>query len=385
VLERIDHLQEEPSSSNVRVEPIKRSVADAERATRQLIQVGSGSFARAAEDGLPRVGEITGSLPRRSTLVEYYEARGRLFAFVLSEKGLRLCELGSAAPIYRLCRLALFSLGRSSRYLSKASNRPLLAYLHDLYFLLWSKVEPYVESERVVIVPHGPLHRFPFHALLGKRFLVDNYAFCYAPSASVFCMTRKRSRPHSRGSVIVGLPDVATPAIADEVTEVARLLPEARVFLARSATRERIAKELPSARFIHIAAHGAFNETNPQSSGVYLDDGPLTARDLGRMRLSADLVVLSGCETGRSAFRGSDELVGLTQALLQAGARSALVSLWGVADRETSAFMKGFHAELAGGVGRDESLQQALLRQKDTYPEPALWAPFILVGDPGPE
>jgi hypothetical protein len=47
--------------------------------------------------------------------------------------------------------------------------------------------------------------------------------------------------------------------------------------------------------------------------------------------------------------------------------------------------MKGFHAELAGGVGRDESLQQALLRQKDSYPEPALWAPFILVGDPGPE
>jgi CHAT domain-containing protein len=242
-----------------------------------------------------------------------------------------------------------------------------------------------VNDRRVVIVPHGFLHQFPLHALFdGQSFLTERHAVSYSPSASVFYMARRRPQQESRGSVVVGLPDASMPAITDEVREIARLLPDSRTFLNGQATRANLYSEMPSARFVHIAAHGVFDEVYPDHSSVSLDDGPMTVRDLQAMKLSAELVVFSGCETGRTALRGCDELVGLTQGLLQAGARSALVALWRVADTATAAFMRAFWAAMNPACGRDESLQRAMTLHRADFPHPSAWAPFILVGDPGP-
>jgi CHAT domain-containing protein len=102
------------------------------------------------------------------------------------------------------------------------------------------------------------------------------------------------------------------------------------------------------------------------------------------LELSADLVVLSGCDTGRSAKGKSDELIGWTNAVLQAGAHSALVSLWPVDDLSTSAFMNRFYTLMGNHAPHDVSLQQAMIAHRQEYPHPFYWAPFVLVGNPEP-
>jgi CHAT domain-containing protein len=361
------------------VAPIRDNVQAAEKAARHLLRSDTDADAEQ-----PTLAEVLHELPRGCALVEFYIAHGILFAILASDRTRRIYDLGSADYIRRICRLTLFSLQRAHPSGVAQPQDALLFHLRQLYECLWTKIAPDLECSRLVIVPHGFLHGFPFHALFdGNDFLVDRHAITYAPSASIFYLSRKRESRSYGGSVVVGLYDDAAPSIAEEVRDVANILPKSKVFLNGSATRERLLPELPEASIIHIASHGGFDVSNPHCSGLRLEDGPLTVGYLQEMSLAADLVVLSGCETGRAALRGCDDLVGFTQAVLQAGARSALVTLWRVEDRTTAVFMKTFHRRLIDQVARDESLRLAMILQKESFPHPTYWAPFVLVGDPG--
>jgi CHAT domain-containing protein len=108
-----------------------------------------------------------------------------------------------------------------------------------------------------------------------------------------------------------------------------------------------------------------------------------------RLQIDADLVVLSGCETGKGQLRGAD-LVSLASGFLGAGARALLVSLWRAEDRATAYLMERFYQALFAGQSRSNALrsaQLALLAQgrqntdkQGIYAHPAFWAPFTLVG-----
>jgi CHAT domain-containing protein len=261
-----------------------------------------------------------------------------------------------------------------------------MEHLEELHELLWSPISSHLDVRHLVIVPHGFLHQLPFHALFdGQQFLIERHAITYSPSAGVFHATRgRRHATDVNGSLVIGSSDHNAPEMSGEAKGVANLLPDARVFLDGQATKARLLPELPNARLIHIASHGAFSPTDPSASALQLWDGPLTVKELQELHLQAELVVLSGCETGRSVTKGSDEILGLTQALLQAGARSALVSLWKVDDHSTAEFMSLFYSQLRTTPNRAEALRNAQLLQRQVRSHPYFWAPFILVGDPEP-
>jgi len=114
------------------------------------------------------------------------------------------------------------------------------------------------------------------------------------------------------------------------------------------------------------------------------NDGALQAWEIySQLKLKAELVVLSGCETGRGQEVKGEGLIGLTRALQYAGARSIVASQWKVADRSTATLMVAFHRFLRQGLAKDEALQKAMaqLRQSRKTSDPYYWAPFILVGD----
>jgi len=118
--------------------------------------------------------------------------------------------------------------------------------------------------------------------------------------------------------------------------------------------------------------------------------------DIFTLKLNADLVVLSACETGLGQFRDGEGIVGLTRAFFYAGASSAVVSLWKVEDQSTALLMERFYQRLKGGQNKAEALRKAKLdiigarvKLKSTGTEeslaaPFFWAPFVLVGDWGP-
>jgi CHAT domain-containing protein len=137
---------------------------------------------------------------------------------------------------------------------------------------------------------------------------------------------------------------------------------------------------------IHLATHGMAYDDDPLASFIALtpgdqDDGLLTAQQVMEMRLPADLITLSACQTGLGKVAG-EGVIGLSRAFLVTGARSVLVSQWSVDDQATSALMQQFYRHYLAQDNKAVALQKAMqaVRTNPAYAEPSKWAPFMLVG-----
>lgn len=135
---------------------------------------------------------------------------------------------------------------------------------------------------------------------------------------------------------------------------------------------------------LHFAAHGVFIPEHPLNSTLLLagdrsGDGLLKAGDLYYLRLNADLITLSACETAMSTVSKGDDVIGFTRGFLYAGARSIVSSLWKVDDEATRDLMVGFYQRMLI-MDRDEALRQAQLNVKKRHANPFYWAAFQLTG-----
>ena len=135
---------------------------------------------------------------------------------------------------------------------------------------------------------------------------------------------------------------------------------------------------------IHFATHGKFQAEDPLNSGLFLakdasNDGLLTVGELYSMRLDADLITLSACETGLGKVANGDDVVGLTRGFLYAGSRSIVASLWSVDDKATAELMEAFYSNLAK-MPKQQALREAQLRTRQDFPHPFFWAAFQLTG-----
>jgi CHAT domain-containing protein len=357
-----------------------RAEAKLEHADAELRALGSGA-------ALP-LETIRSALPPATALVEYYDLRGQLVVAVLSADTLEIVRLGPTARVRTLLRLLQFQLSKfklGDGYAARFASSLLAAtrdHLCDLHCALIQPVLPALDGIRhLVVVPHGFLHYLPFHALFdGDSFLHQRVSVSYAPSATVYYLCRTRPQAPGASPLVLGVADPRAPHIVDEVQAVSDALPGASVFVGREATGARL-REAGSARFVHLATHGLFRQDNPMFSAVRLGDGEMSLLDLYELRLSAELVTLSGCGTGLSAIVGGDELVGLVRGLLYAGARALLVTLWDVNDRSTAAFMGAFYRHLGAGMDKRAAMTAAVTRLRADWPHPYFWAPFALVGD----
>jgi CHAT domain-containing protein len=169
---------------------------------------------------------------------------------------------------------------------------------------------------------------------------------------------------------------------------------ECHKYLRAEATEEHAKALSKDVRYIHFATHGFLDERLPLNSGLVLsipprlqigrDNGLLQAWEvLEQLRIDADLVTLSGCNTALGQELAGEGLVGLVRAFQYAGAHSVLASLWSVDDRRTSLLMERFYRELRDGKTKDEALRAAqvgLLRSPHST-RPFYWAGFVLNGD----
>lgn len=328
------------------------------------------------------------TLPRGAVLVEYYLARGTIFAAIVDpEARLEVRPVAAASKAresYRLLQLQLSKLARDTdpppplRSLYEEATRH---HLGELYRALVAPLEDRLASEHLVVVPHGFLHYVPFHALWdGERHLIDRFALSYAPNAGVFQLCAAKRTTCEERSLVLGVADERAPEILAEAEAVASALPGSTLLLGDAASETALKELGPGCRYVHIATHGLFRRDNPMFSAIQLGETRLSLFDLYQLRLDAELAVLSGCGTGLNAVLGADELVGLTRGLLYAGAQSVLVTLWDVHDASTAHFMRRFYHHLAAGAGRARALQKAMWDLREERPHPYYWAPFVLVG-----
>ena len=177
----------------------------------------------------------------------------------------------------------------------------------------------------------------------------------------------------SRGSSRAGSPSARGCTPAGDATE-SRL---------KSGGLERY-------RYVHLATHGIVDEEHPGLSRLLLmpealsgEDGVLHLGEIYNLRLNADLVVLSACDTGRGRIARGEGIIGLTRGFLYAGAQSLLVSLWPVSDAAASDLVVDFYAELLAGQPKAQALRAAKLRaigRNPEYAKPYYWSSLVLVG-----
>jgi CHAT domain-containing protein len=342
----------------------------------------------AAPDDLPTV---QGLLDSKTALVEYFMAGDELISFVVRRPSIHVHRgLAKRETLEEQIELAQFQIDRALSYerdsISGDSRlvddaRRELGALYDL--LVRPLAGSLAGAERLVIVPHGPLHEVAFPTLHdGARYLIEDYEICHAPSASL--LSHVRALPaagRSCGSLIMGVPDDNAPGVEAEVTAAADALPGAEVYLGKEATWPRLREGGRNADIVHLACHGLFASDSPLASGLKLADRWLTVRDLFSLELDGSIVVLSGCDTGRSAVGGGDDLVGLMRGFFAAGASALLMTLWALHD-DTAGNLVALVYRLwqNGRVGQATDLPAAVrAAQRDVmaaHPHPAFWGPF---------
>lgn len=290
---------------------------------------------------------------------------------------------------------------RSTETNLRALNQVLIEPIADLL--------PTDPEATVIIVPQAELFLIPFAALQASdgSTLIDHHTLAILPSIQVLDFATQATasqEPLFSGSataLVVGnpsMPSVAPalgaqpqalpplPGTQVEATNIATVL-HTQALTGAQATEAAIKSRLPTAPWVHLATHGLLDDVDGLNSAIALtpaspDDGLLTAAEVLDLKLRANLVVLSACDTGRGRITG-DGVIGLSRSFMAAGVPSLLVSLWQVPDQSTADLMVAFYQALSTGESKAQALRTAMLKTRDTYPNPLAWAGFTLVGEPG--
>lgn len=233
-------------------------------------------------------------------------------------------------------------------------------------------------GEVLWLVPEGPLHDLPLHAVTvaGLPWGERNPMSC-TPSASLM---RYRLGPAAveesgtRAALVLADSRGDLAHARAEARAIRAVLPATEVHLGASATLETLRERLSQDRYdvVHLACHCRLDRERPSRSGILLADGELTAEGLLRVRLDVRLVVLSGCDTGVQEQRRGNELMGLTRQFLHAGARSVLVTRWWVDDVAGALLMEDFYERLKHGSPLATALSAARHRLRTMSLEQAL-------------
>ena len=284
-----------------------------------------------------------------------------------------------------------------------------------LYDLLLAPVAATIDRYRVVcIVPHDVLWQLPFNTLEESdgHPVIERLAIFYAPSLAMLrAAAHKRNRALPSNDLLAfGNPTVGDrtkvrakavyfgaslgplPDAEAEVRALAALYrPERAHFFTRDKAREATFKsEAPRFRVLHLAMHAILDDRAPMFSALVMstsasdshEDGLLEAGEILRMKLSADIAVLSACDTARGDIGSGEGVIGISWAFLVAGCPTTVVSQWAVESAATAQLMVEFHKQLLAGRSKADALRQAQLklRKNPRYAHPFYWASFVVVG-----
>jgi CHAT domain-containing protein/Tfp pilus assembly protein PilF len=350
----------------------------------------------------------------------YLLGRDNSYAFAISRDDLKIFSLPAKGEIQKLVQEHLRSIT------DPASKDFRFGY--KLYECL---IKPGLSpgARRIIIIPDDALYFLPFETLLekeqGRGWLVKEYDIAYVPSLSSLreLLERRRTgaRKPQKDILAIGDPDFGASEIegptdagpslgqnpvpgfntqfyrlkysGQEVAEIASLFkPKKREVLVRDqATEDRLkAANLSDYKIVHFATHAVIDEKKPARSSIVLtldqdptEDGFLQMREVFNLRLRADLVTLSACETGLGRLVRGEGIDGLSRAFFYAGASSVLLSLWAINDQASFQLLERFYVHLRSGKSIMVALRKAKLEMIDSrvLDHPYYWAGFIAKGE----
>lgn len=375
-------------------------------------------------------------------IVEYVVGEDGISAFVISQDSLFYREISVSREEFQqhITDLSEMFRGRSSGgraenqlfWNADLANFSLLG-AYRLYQMLILPLEPFLKgASELIIVPDDLMFYLPFETMVydttgitnifdfgHAKFLVEKYFISYASSVSVlnpklhtdhksstpffalanpdfsrFRRALKDTASHSINEPLRGIQLDPLPYSEAEVKGIRKIIHASRrqVHFGKQATETILKRDAGSARIIHLATHYFNNDVEPMYSEIILtpdekqnQDGLLQTYEIFNLRLNADLVVLSSCNSALGALNRGEGMVGISRAFLYAGVGSMVISLWNVEDKASSMIMESFYKYLAQGAPQNKALAMAKLDYLRNAPgdlkDPFYWAPFILSGN----
>ena len=417
-------------------EAIEKDLEKAEGEYMDLLAVCrilSPETAELADPEISTLRDIQKTLSGRSAaLCEYALGEEQSYLFWVTEKDLQIFRLPGRKEIEESVRgyLNLLSHPPHRRFTEyAAAERLFKEFLSPLAEFEGKKIK------NLIIVPDGVLYALPFEALVypresGKKrgdFVIERCRVSYAPSASslLFLMRSSEKKPHQKDIGAFGGPDYSgfgkkgngrgnnarmilsrlyaetgfdlspLPQGRIEVRAVAEYFDDDRmdVLVGKDVTEGRIKGIVPSEfRILHFACHALLDERFPWRSALLVssgeedrEDGFLQVREIYNLQLNADLVVLSGCQTGRGSVSRGEGLLGLPRIFFYTGARTVVSTLWPIEDRSAARLMQDFYGRMNQGKNAADALRNAKKRMiAKGKSHPFYWAPYVLYGDYNP-
>ena len=326
---------------------------------------------------------IQQQLAEDEQLIEFFGNNEALYAFIVDREQITVKHLngrGLAEKISQFRQDIMQTGSNAWRQSSKAVFETLIEPLQSS-----------LTADKLVIVPHGPLHYLPFAALFdGADFMLEQYSLRVLPSASVMAYLKTPQRSGQTTMLALGNPALGDPALdlpgaQNEVRALSEVVADSVVAVREQATESLFKSYASRVPVLHIASHGEFNPEEPLSSRLLLvgdetNDGSLTVGELYDLELNSELVTLSACQTGLGDVQSGDDVIGLTRGFLFAGAANIVASLWMVDDEATARLMVNLYNNLQS-QDKQQSLRNAQLSVKNNYQaHPYYWAAFQLTG-----
>jgi len=354
----------------------------------------------------PSIAQLQNLLPDKTALISYFidEENSRLYTYTISKNDFTITDVGLPKEYDK------YITGlRNGLYFLEANTFSLAS--RKLYKLLIPKIRNSVND--LVIIPTGRMGIIPFETLLTKEikgntdfkelpYLLNRFSIRYEFSAGLVLQKKHKGASAKISSVMLCAPVTFPekdnlndlPGTEIEVNTIANLFKEknigSQVYLNAQASETVIKSgSLKNYSLVHFATDGIVDENSPELSRIFLqsdseaEDGYLFAGEIYNLELNAELVALSACQTGLGKISKGEGVIGLSRALVYAGAKSIIVSFWSVADESTAELMTDFYKQLLENPTNNYSrdLRQAKLNLlKGNYAAPYYWAPFILIG-----
>jgi len=427
--------------SSRNIDPIKKSnlIIKKGNLERKLFQLIPEMKSRFIE-----LEQITSLIPSNSVLIEFqryypYFANPELninldepryIAFIIKPNNQVIpIDLGLASNIEKKILQALVDVQEGLIDQEKSWN--------ILGEMIIQPIEEIIDQEDTLFIsPDGEINRVPFALLKSSKnnnYLAESYNLRLLTTGRELIELNKKISIKNRNPLVVANPNFdknkffdqknnkqfqnssdqvrsldlksklwsPLPGTIDEGKEISNLLKTELIDGDKATVLSIQDKKKP--KLIHIASHSYYlptikgNEDSMLRSGIVLagannpefnssDDGYLTSLEITKLDWDGtQLVVISGCESGKGDILNGEGVYGLKRAIAVAGARSSLLSLWKVDDEATAAFMKSFYKKLIIGKGRADALAQTQKEFRNhsnkKYNQPYVWAAFQLSGD----
>lgn len=244
-------------------------------------------------------------------------------------------------------------------------------------------------AKTLVVIPDGRLNLIPFSALaIGDTSLGERFSLVVLPALHLAAVRQATGAAAPASDRFLGIvdPGGSLPRAASEVRGAAGYFERTQILTDTAATEEAIHNRWRQATVIHFATHAVAVDSVPNAGYISVatgtsSDGRLTVNEiLGTAGLSAELVVLSACETGGGMVLEGEGIMGFGRAFLAAGAESVLVTLWPIDDRVAEFFMDRFYRHWRGDeMSIASAFQRAQASTRNRYPELRQWAAFRLI------